>query len=653
MCAKIFLFLLALALLVGYAGCRERTKVQAGNSRWQDSAAKWQEDLFNYAIDNLNQLDKNQNQETFFSIFRQIYALQLSAADQVNKEAATIDPLTAAWPETEMHRQIFDRLNQWVRIQKPPSDWKADPLVETLPAELEKLPLVENLSALEFSAFDVNYLQESVFLRDVALWARGDSLDDLSRAKTLFSWTIRNVQLEADEKERIPLFPWETLFFGRGTATERARVFILLARQQGLDAAVLALADPAENTPIARGIKPLQPWCTAVLIDNKAYLFDPALGVPIPAKDGLRRDAQGRLEIQPATLAEIVAEPSLLKQLDLDDKNTYPVKAEDLEKIVALVDASPASLSCRMRLVESRLAGKNKMVVTTSATAQGERWKKSPNISESRLWLKPCEIIKRRSQLNPEEIAGQLGEFLRFYALPGAPLAKGRLLQIKGQFSGQEGAIGFFQSARPTKDQLGYLSELPSVDQLDKIKKDLAKVRSDMNKAGNDPTAAPPPMLTQQKAAVDNDITNVELAKMTKRLQDEYTEMAMKIAKFKSEEEKNLAKEYFQQRALQMMMRNIDDGKQDATYWLGLLTFERGNYNSAEDYFSKRILEKFPKSLWRDGAFYNLALTLEAAGEIERAVMIYQSDPEAPDHYGRQLRARWLQEKEKAGQTPP
>ena len=60
----------------------------------------------------------------------------------------------------------------------------------------------------------------------------------------LFDWTIRNIALDRDSLDRTPQMPWETLLLGHGTAMERAWVFILLARQQGLDAAVLATYAP-------------------------------------------------------------------------------------------------------------------------------------------------------------------------------------------------------------------------------------------------------------------------------------------------------------------------------------------------------------------------------------------------------------------------
>lgn len=179
----------------------------------------------------------------------------------------------------------------------------------------------------------------------------------------------------------------------------------------------------------------------------------------------------------------------------------------------------------------------------------------------------------------------------------------------------------FYQAARPSYEELGYLSELPSIEQLDKMKQDLAKIKSELAKANKDPTAQPSASFQQQKQTLDERIADVNLAEMVNRLKQEYSEILMKRSQFDSEEDKKLAQEAFAQQALQIMVTNILLGKQDATYWLALVASGRGNYNSAEDYLSKRILEKAPDSLLRHvrhGAFYNLARTVEDAGQIER-----------------------------------
>ena len=197
---------------------------------------------------------------------------------------------------------------------------------------------------------------------------------------------------------------------GRGTATERAWLFILMARQQGLDAALVALDASAVRARVAaeeqkkqspprkagrpenpglgsanrRGNSPpgpmapvslndLRPWAVAVLIEGKLYLFEPALGLPIPGPGKIGRDRGGRLDIRPATLAEVAADDGLLRRLDQPRTSPYPLKAADLSRIVFLIEASPQYLAKRMQLIESRLTGKQKMALTAAPTATAHR----------------------------------------------------------------------------------------------------------------------------------------------------------------------------------------------------------------------------------------------------------------------------------------
>ncbi len=422
---KNLVFLLPLMFLAGCGGCRQQAAIPgAGNSQWQQSNPQWQEELLTYAIENLNQMEKYQTQETFFGIFRQIYSLQEAAADKDKKK--NIDTLSAAWPESEMFNQILDRLNQWVRSQPPPGDWKPDGLVETLPESLKELPMVKGLGSREFSAFDGYSLLEAAYLRDVALWVRGDALDDLSRAKNLFNWTIRNIQLEERrQRQDSPVSLGIAAFwpgYGHGTGLD----FYSPGPAAGFGRGDFGLGRSGGKSARRRGKQgPCDHGASAVLIDGNAYLFDPLLGMPIPGKDGIRHDAQGRLELQPATLAEILADPSLLKRLDIDSQKTYPVKQADLRNLVALVEASPASLSYRMKLIESRLAGKQKMALTVSATAQAEHWKSVPGIGKTELWLVPYETIRRRSQLAPARYSRSIGRIHAVLRASGCAFGQG------------------------------------------------------------------------------------------------------------------------------------------------------------------------------------------------------------------------------------
>ena len=148
-------------------------------------------------------------------------------------------------------------------------------------------------------------------------------LDDVKLATALFDWTIRNIQLDPNPSPTTkntapPLahLPGEVLLYGHGTAVERTWVFVLLARQQGLDAVLLAKSDSAEDQS--------RPLAAALLVKDELYLFDTRLGVPI-GPDG-----------QPSTLNKLAADDGLLRDLDLDDKHPYWLMAADLSSVVAL-----------------------------------------------------------------------------------------------------------------------------------------------------------------------------------------------------------------------------------------------------------------------------------------------------------------------------
>jgi len=79
--------------------------------------------------------------------------------------------------------------------------------------------------------------------------------------------------------------------------------------------------------------------------------------------------------------------------------------------------------------------------------------------------------------------------------------------------------------------------------------------------------------------------------------------------------------------------------KQAATYWLGLIAYERQSYVDSIDYLQKRTLGAWPNGFWTHGAKYNLARAYEASGQRDKAVEYYR---EADTDWGAQLRAKWL-----------
>jgi len=83
--------------------------------------------------------------------------------------------------------------------------------------------------------------------------------------------------------------------------------------------------------------------------------------------------------------------------------------------------------------------------------------------------------------------------------------------------------------------------------------------------------------------------------------------------------------------------------KADASYWLGLLSYDVGKYEVAADWLKARTLEATPNGPWTSGARYNLARTYEAMGELAQAIELLEAD-NSPQRHGNLLRARQLQE---------
>ncbi len=338
----------------------------------------------------------------------------------------------------EIRKQICDRLNQWNLQEKPKVNWQADPLLAGLRPELRGLLAVKSLDNTLFQPPDAEYLHEAVWLRDISRAARGDQFNDLGVAERLFDWTVRNIQLEADVAAPTKGSPrhrvFQTLLLGRGSATDRAWVFMLLARQQGLDIVLLAGTDESGKSQ--------RPSLCALASGGELYLFDCGLGLPIPGPQG-----HGV-----ATLSQVAADEQLLRRLDLDSEHPYPLKAADLARVVACIEASPEDLSRRMALVEGRLSGKHKLTLTSPGSTLAERLKKIPHITDATLWSWPFEVTLWQSKLDDEGRKALGREMLVFEAMPD--LFKARALYFKGDYDGDNGAKRYLLPVRLSDEEI-------------------------------------------------------------------------------------------------------------------------------------------------------------------------------------------------------
>ncbi|NOZ38650.1 MAG: hypothetical protein GXP24_00305 [Planctomycetes bacterium] len=461
-------------------------------------------------------------------------------------------------PDESALVQLLERANQWLRnLKDEQGNWVPEPLVKELSAELRKkkpLDVLLSDAALQSGPFDATegrQLQQAIWLRDISHWAKGEAFSPVEVAEALFDWTVRNIQLDSPgEQGGVPTGyvhqPWQVLMYGHGTAKQRAWVFAELCRQQQLDVVMLATGD--------------RWWLPALLHDGQLYLFDTRLALPIPGKE------PGRV----ATLAEVIAEPTLLSNLDVGEEFQYGTTAEDLQQVTANLVASPLQLSQRAYLLEQAFEGDDFVVFSANTRRVAEAAEKLSGVSKVQLWSFPFESVLAERAMSPAQRLRAAQRFLIFAQRPR--LWKARVLHFQG-----------------TK-------EVPVEER-------------------NDPLAQPDLGHQQATALYQNPRIRPPNALLEK------VEPSKRVI--------------------------YERAKADASYWLGLLSYDLGKYKVAEDWFAKRTLAAKPEGPWTAGAIYNLARTLEALGKLETAIQFLEAD-KSPQRQGNLLRARELKRKMKS-----
>lgn len=377
--------------------------------------------------------------------------------------------------------------------QQPIKEWKPDPMVGQLPRAFRALPPIEQLDKLEIIGSDAKYLEEVILMRKIGAWVVDQKLpapleqwlnenekslgrettQDLATAYLLFDWTVRNIQLDqllpvpkdiagptGQSGGTIPAAlrglpgpgyisqPWYVAMTGHGDAWQRARLFIQLARQQGIDVVMLALTDP--DDPSQRS-----PWVCGVLLGEQLFLFDPAIGLPIPGPN-----QQGI-----ATLAQVQEDEALLAALDVDDEHKYGVTADQAKHITALIDGSVEALSQRMIILERGLAGDRQLRLTVNPSGLAARLRKSPGVSNVMLWAVPVEAMLFDAALR--EFPGfdaQLRQTLfeeRFFLDQRSLISDARYKHLRGEFSNEGnnlGAKALYLQARTPDAEIASLS---------------------------------------------------------------------------------------------------------------------------------------------------------------------------------------------------
>ncbi len=301
---------------------------------------------------------------------------------------------------------------------------------------------------------DGRHIEDTLLYHDVAVRVAGEG-DDLTRATRLFDWVVRHAMLVPAGSLAPPGIaqaqarPYDVMLRGMGTEdgagwSERGWLFMVLCRQVGIDAGLVTFMPPRKmpgpmvaSRPGGRasfgwvmlGAAPPsrepKPWAVAILSEGKPYLFDLAIGLPIPSPDG-----KGV-----ATLEEAITNPRVLAQLDIPGKEYEPTQP-DLARgsFRILLETSLGTLAPRMKLFQDRLSGKNKMVLYRDPLAQAQAFKDvmGNRCSAVGFWALPLSVEHRLFNPGP-------GNFIEATLFPLQifekrwPMLSARLMQLRGE----------------------------------------------------------------------------------------------------------------------------------------------------------------------------------------------------------------------------
>jgi hypothetical protein len=322
----------------------------------------------------------------------------------------------------------------------------------------------------------------------------------------------------------------------------------------------------------------ITPWCVGVLIGDQIYLFETGLGTHVPGPD----------QVGIATLAQARKDASVVRRLGVAGFFEYPLSKSDVQQCIALLNVVPEAMSPRMETLQSGLTGDRRMVTYVDADAMANNFDAVAGIGGVRLWKVPllAEVYQVQMERQAERDPMFAFWFLSRWAIMDGGtdmaqmLSRGRWRHLLGQFDDdQDNAV---EGARTL-----YLAQRAPEYEI-----------ADLD--------------------IDVDLQKAYGIRRELRISPEIYERQVK--------------------QMQIIMRL---GKRTATYWLSLLQYDDGRFETAGSWLEKRVLDAEQLSHWEPAARYNLGRTLERLGETDRAIELYKTVGD-PQEHGNRVRARLL-----------
>ncbi len=257
--------------------------------------------------------------------------------------------------ETSFEGLLPDEFGINVPRDLPTSDineWGKEMLAEMVDPEVDEKQLSESLAKLlpaevverilrpQFVLRDSNHIRDNLWAREVAESVTSGAKSELDSVVDLFYFVVDTVHV-VPAAESLPFGPFESALYSLGTAEDRAWAFATLLRQRRIPTMVFAdeLADAGQEDSVTKNL------IVGALLNDSLYLFDAALGLPIASPDEPATNALVRL---PATLTQLLGDPSVLSTMGIDEESPYAVTLDQFKKMQPQIIGDSSVWSRRM-----------------------------------------------------------------------------------------------------------------------------------------------------------------------------------------------------------------------------------------------------------------------------------------------------------------
>ena len=490
-------------------------------------------------------------------------------------------------------------LNQWLALCNRGLDSKA------ADATLERLLSAEELKRIEGDRFlprDGRHVRDCLWCKKTVEFTLRAAHRELDRVVSLFYYVVRNVDLIGTPQSPVPLTPFGAMMFGKGTPEQRAWIFAEFLRQMRMDSVILKPQASAGDT---NAPSTDDRWLIGVILQDGVYLFDTRLGLPVPSKTD---DTHSPLIHRPATLAEVRKDPTVLKALDLDSSNPYPLTSQDLQDVRVELIGNTGYWSARMHAFQGAMTGDRFAVVSDSLQDDDVgpgMWSRVANVKFDgaapwkteavSVWPYPERQLEANDQMTEEQ--KQIFSVMQRTLLVPVPIQQ--VSQVKDEegkprLSVKFGAPERLHLQKRTEQLLGEFRSAIQGYLLIRLWRDLP----------------PTPKEVSRDLLVAPQLTPLLASQIPPELRAVHAVAAL-----------------------------------EAYYRTGVCQFEQGEFERAEVTFRNLIADLVKNGVkdspWTDSSRYLLALTLAELGKTKEAIQTLEAiSPKHPQHWGLSLLLR-------------